>query len=83
MTFRTQQKWSNQLSLPKLDDWKIKMTQNTAKEWPNTKPLQTVGKQKRKILMHLILKRDVWLDNVRNLRQYIQRYILSKIIWRH
>ena len=27
--------------------------------------------------MHLQMKRDVWLDNVKNLRQYILRYIVG------
>ena len=29
---------------------------------------------KFRILMHLLLERDDWLDNVKNLRQYILRY---------
>ena len=29
------------------------------------------------ILMHLRMKRDVWLDNVKNFRQYILRYTVG------
>ena len=29
------------------------------------------------ILMHLQIQRDVWLDNVKNFRQYILRYTVE------
>ena len=34
------------------------------------------------ILMHLQMQRDVWLDNVINLRQYILRYTVRRIYCR-
>ena len=35
-----------------------------------------------RILMHLILSHDIWLDNIKNLRQYILWYTVE-IVWLH
>ena len=39
--------------------------------------LNQMNKKILAILMHLQMKRDVWLDNVINLRQYILRYTVT------